>query len=222
MRDETNSAFENLKKEKDFLQFIVDELPASIQIVKIDEDGNPMPVWTNNAYENIFGYSLEERKKMKPLEFYHPDDVKQVRDAVKQSFIDNNFRDAVVCRIKHKNRQWKWVYIFGCRLKYSDGGKYMLSSAVEITKEFTYNHTKMQQYMKEITLLKSKLTLSKLTNSEKEIICLLAKGKTVKEVAVIRERSYDTINNHKRNIFKKLGFTKLSDLICFCVENGLT
>ena len=221
MRDETNSAFENLKKEKDFLQFIVDELPASIQIVKIDEDGNPMPVWTNSAYENLFGYSLEERNKMKPLDFYHPEDVKQVQNAVKQSFIDDNYRDAVVCRVKHKDRQWKWVYIFGCRLKNGTKEKYMLSAAVEITKEFTNNHSKMQQYMKEITLLKSKLTLSKLTNAEKEIVCLLADGKTVKEVAVIRKRSYETINNHKRNIYKKLRINKISELVCFAVENGL-
>lgn len=63
--------------------------------------------------------------------------------------------------------------------------------------------------------------LSMITNREREIIKLLADGMTTREIAECKNRSYDTINNHKRNIFKKLNIHKLSELIAFAVENGL-
>ncbi|MBI9068202.1 MAG: PAS domain-containing protein [Salinivirgaceae bacterium] len=221
MKGDLHIEYQKLKKEKDFLQNLFDALPASVQVVQIDEEGNPTPIWVNKSYENIYGYTLEDRQNLSVAEFYHPDDIEQVRKAVRHSFKDETFRDSVVCRIKTSQGEWKWVYIYGCRFKFGSEGKYMLTTSMEITDSFAFNHSRVQEYMKEITRLENKLSLSKLTAIELEIVCLLANGKSVKEIAELRNRSYETINNHKRNVFKKLGFTKLTELVCFCAENGL-
>ena len=69
--------------------------------------------------------------------------------------------------------------------------------------------------------LKNELVLKNLTKTEKEIISLLAKGLTTMDIAKKRKRSYETINNHKRNIFNKLDIHKISELVSFAVETGL-
>ncbi len=60
-----------------------------------------------------------------------------------------------------------------------------------------------------------------ITNSEREIIKLLSNGMTTREIAYHKNRSYDTINNHKRNIFKKLNIHSIAELVSFAIENGL-
>ena len=71
--------------------------------------------------------------------------------------------------------------------------------------------------------LSSNIDLEKyqLTTTEKTVIQQLALSKSTKEIANELNRSYETINNHKRNIFKKLDIHKLSELITFALENGL-
>ncbi len=60
-----------------------------------------------------------------------------------------------------------------------------------------------------------------LTKTEVEITKLIANGMTTREIAELKSRSYETINNHKRNIYGKLNINKLSDLVSFAIENGL-
>lgn len=220
MDDELSIAFEQLKNEHSFLKDIIDKLPASLHIIRIDKAGDTMTVWANKEYELMIGYTLEEREKLNPLDIYHPDDLEQVREAVRETY-KGRTKGGVLFRAKCKDGNWKWMYIFSNRFSYQNDDNHLLCVGIEISREFSFNHSKAQEYMKEITRLKSQLNLSKLTVAENEIIVLLAQGKSVAEIAELRHRSRDTINNHKRNIFKKLGFTKLTHLTSFAIENGL-
>lgn len=220
MEDDISIAFDKLKEELVFLQHLFDELPSTIHILKIDKAGNTMAVWANQEYERIIGYTLEERRKMKPSDLYHPDDLEQVRDAVRNAFTERS-RGGVLFRVKCKDGKWKWMYIFSKRFTYKNDSNHLLSVGIEISNEFSFNHSKAQEYIKEITRLKNQVSLSKLTKVEQEVLDLLARGKTIKEIAGVRHRSPETINNHKRNIFKKLGFSKIAELVAFAAEHGL-
>jgi len=61
-----------------------------------------------------------------------------------------------------------------------------------------------------------------LTNREREVLQLLAEGKTRKEAAEILFISPRTIEVHRRNIFKKLNLKSNSDLTKFAIREGLT
>ncbi len=61
----------------------------------------------------------------------------------------------------------------------------------------------------------------RLTAREKEIISLTAQGKTSQEIAAVLFISEHTANTHKRNIYKKLGFNDVRELIKFAYDNGL-
>ena len=61
----------------------------------------------------------------------------------------------------------------------------------------------------------------RLTEREKEIISLTARGKTSQEISQMLFISEHTANTHKRNIYKKLGLHDSRELTKFAYDNGL-
>jgi DNA-binding NarL/FixJ family response regulator len=62
----------------------------------------------------------------------------------------------------------------------------------------------------------------RVTAREREIIQLLAEGKSNKEVAVALDISVRTAEAHRANINHKLGFTSLTDLVRYAIRNRIT
>jgi DNA-binding NarL/FixJ family response regulator len=60
-----------------------------------------------------------------------------------------------------------------------------------------------------------------LTNAEIEIVRLISDGFTTKEIASRKFISYHTVISHRKNIFRKLGVTSISELIMLAIRCGL-
>jgi DNA-binding NarL/FixJ family response regulator len=60
-----------------------------------------------------------------------------------------------------------------------------------------------------------------LTAREREVIQLLAEGKTSKEVAVTLHLSVKTAETHRTNLMRKLGLHSVADLTLYAVRNGI-
>jgi len=60
-----------------------------------------------------------------------------------------------------------------------------------------------------------------LTTREREVIQLLAEGKTSKEVAVTLNLSVKTAETHRTNLMRKLGLHSVADLTRYAVRNGI-
>jgi DNA-binding NarL/FixJ family response regulator len=60
-----------------------------------------------------------------------------------------------------------------------------------------------------------------LTRREREVIQLLAEGKTSKEVAVALHLSVKTAETHRTNLMRKLGLHSVADLTRYAVRNGI-
>src|SRR4051794_32716384 len=60
-----------------------------------------------------------------------------------------------------------------------------------------------------------------LTAREREVIQLLAEGKTSKEVAVVLNLSVKTAETHRTNLMRKLGLHSVADLTRYAVRNGI-
>jgi len=60
-----------------------------------------------------------------------------------------------------------------------------------------------------------------LTKRELDVLKLLAEGKSMKDIAEIFFLSIKTIGTHKQNIFEKMGFDNLSQLIRFAMNHGI-
>lgn len=61
----------------------------------------------------------------------------------------------------------------------------------------------------------------KLTRTEKKVVGELLKGASAAEVAETLFVSEHTVKNHKKNIYRKLGINKQSELILLCQRHGL-
>lgn len=64
-------------------------------------------------------------------------------------------------------------------------------------------------------------TRSRLTPREREIVQLLAEGKSSKEVAVALGLSIKTAETHRSNIMRKLELHSVSDLVLYAVRNNI-
>lgn len=61
-----------------------------------------------------------------------------------------------------------------------------------------------------------------LTTREREVLQLLAEGKTTKQVALCLNVSIKTIGTHRRNIMDKLEIFNIADLIKYAIHEGIT
>lgn len=69
--------------------------------------------------------------------------------------------------------------------------------------------------------LRGALTKGRLTPREREVIQLLAEGKTTKEVACILGLGFKTADTHRTNIMRKLSLGSFSELVLYAVRNGI-
>jgi DNA-binding NarL/FixJ family response regulator len=68
---------------------------------------------------------------------------------------------------------------------------------------------------------KTEAILPRLTAREREVVQLLAEGKSTKEVAVMLHLSVKTAETHRSNIMRKLGLHCLSELVLYAVRNRI-
>ncbi|HNX12087.1 MAG: response regulator transcription factor [Paludibacteraceae bacterium] len=74
--------------------------------------------------------------------------------------------------------------------------------------------------MKKISQFKHIIKLNTLTTREKEILHLIAKGKTDKEIADKLFISIRTAKKHRNNMITKIGVNNTVELVAFAVEEG--
>ena len=60
-----------------------------------------------------------------------------------------------------------------------------------------------------------------LTSREREVLQMLAEGKTNKEIAAVLNLSVYTVDAHRGRIMEKLNLHSINDLVRFAVRNGL-
>ncbi len=61
----------------------------------------------------------------------------------------------------------------------------------------------------------------KLTVREKEIVSLIKKGLSPKNIALNLKLSVNTVNNHKSSIFQKLGFNSVTEVMKFAYDANI-
>lgn len=62
--------------------------------------------------------------------------------------------------------------------------------------------------------------IGQLTISEIGIVRLISEGLTTKEIAARKFISFHTVISHRKNIFRKLGVTSISELIMYSIKAG--
>lgn len=212
-----------------FLKNILDKIPALVYINELKRCGDPFSlknVYLNQYGLNLIGFTREEIDKM-GYRFYeeviHPDDMEIIPQTF-EATINNQTTTTFVFmqRLKFKGQlKYHWFYDQGIILStYEDGSPHQaLMVSVEVTNSMV-THNQLNTALKEISQLKYALKLSTLTPREKEVLHLIAKGKTDKEISVELCISVPTAKKHRNNIIHKTGVNNTAELVALAVEAG--
>lgn len=113
----------------------------------------------------------------------------------------------------------------------SDAGKDLVAAVEALRLQRTFFTTRVSQMVLEGFLdrdqrpeghhRKDDDTDDILTGREREVIQLLAEGKTSKEVAVTLNLSVKTAETHRTNLMRKLDLHSVADLTRYAVRNGI-
>jgi RNA polymerase sigma factor (sigma-70 family) len=63
--------------------------------------------------------------------------------------------------------------------------------------------------------------LKKLTAREKQVLQLIAQGKSNKEIATLLDLSVNTVSVHRANLMEKMNIHRTAELVLFAIRKGL-
>lgn len=79
----------------------------------------------------------------------------------------------------------------------------------------------VQDYIREIRQRGVEDSYELLTSRERELLQLMAEGRTAKEIAAHLSLSAHTIDTHRANIMRKLNVNSISELILYAMRKGI-
>jgi len=113
----------------------------------------------------------------------------------------------------------------------SDAGRDLIAAVEALQRQRTFFTTRVGQMVLDAFLEREKRDSEDeippepvgdvLTAREREVIQLLAEGRTSKEVAVTLNLSVKTAETHRTNLMRKLGLHSVADLTRYAVRNGI-
>jgi DNA-binding NarL/FixJ family response regulator len=109
----------------------------------------------------------------------------------------------------------------------SDAGRDLITAVETLCRHKPFFTEKISEMMLEGFLKGSsavephKVALGSLTTREREIVQLLAEGKSNKEIADILQISIKTVETHRSHIMAKLNLHSMSDLVRYAIRNQI-
>ena len=112
----------------------------------------------------------------------------------------------------------------------SDAGRDLVAAVEAVQRQRTFFTTRVSQMVLDGFLERERRINATeivdtepdlLTSREREVIQLLAEGRTSKEVAVTLNLSVKTAETHRTNLMRKLGLHSVADLTRYVVRNGI-
>jgi PAS domain S-box-containing protein len=185
-------------------------------------DAIPVMIWAfgpdaqctyfNRAWLEFRGRTLNEEAGSGWSEGIHPDD----RDLCLETYLKaigtrQPFR--VRYRLRRADGEYSWVEVTGVP-RHEDGGAFagFMGSAIDITDRkrglFTPDQTSVR------------LVFS-LTERERQVLVLIAQGKSTKETASHLGISYKTADSHRSRILEKLGVHETASMVRYAIRAGL-
>src|SRR5919108_1313251 len=105
----------------------------------------------------------------------------------------------------------------------SDAARELISAIEALQHNSTFFSSRVAQTCLGSTMRGRHRTHGKdvLTRRERQVVQLLAEGKTTKEVALILNLSVKTAETHRSNIMGKLGLHSISEVVLYAVRNNI-
>jgi DNA-binding NarL/FixJ family response regulator len=148
-------------------------------------------------------------------------------DAARQILAINPDARILILTIHDSEQVVREVLAAGARgfLLKSDAGRDLVAAVEALQNRRTFFTSKVAQMMLDGYLRpfeeRENSTQQILTPREREVIQLVAEGKTTKEIATALNLSVKTAETHRTNLMRKLDLHSVADLTLYAVRNGI-
>lgn len=206
---------------------VVDHLKVGVYINQLDDINDfstARNIYFNKYCHERLGYTLQDIEELKDAFFAkitHPDDFASIIVSINYLIKNPNSQFACVYRSICKNGEIFWGYTITSVYRMRNNAPWQFVNIIFDVMEEMKTEQQLVILLKENSALKNKLLLSSLTKREKEIVSLIAAGKTDIEISNTLFISVHTSKSHRKNILHKLNLSRSSDLVRFAMENGL-
>ncbi len=109
----------------------------------------------------------------------------------------------------------------------SDAGRELVDAVKNVSNHLNYLTTRVARMVPDAKLKEGMQAIdaddigTRLTPREREIVQLLAEGKSNKEAAGVLNISVKTVETHRTNIMRKLRFHSIGELVRYAVKNNI-
>ncbi len=148
-------------------------------------------------------------------------------DAARQILVDCPLTRVLVLTVHDSEQVVRDVLATGARgfLLKSDAGRDLVSAVEALQRHGTFFTSKVAALVLEGYLNPHRVNdtshSARLTPREREVVQLLAEGKTSKEISVALNLSVKTTETHRTNIMRKLDLHSVASLTMYAVRNGI-
>jgi DNA-binding CsgD family transcriptional regulator len=212
-----------LREKCDFLEKVIDEVPANIYISNLDLG----LVWCNRTNEVTLGYTLAEILEMGGMaymrEIVHPDDHNIPEDSINHYQHFNGAEYGGLFRARHKDtKDYKWFMGWAKAFSKNHDGEVKELICVDVDMSPRMNtEGQLVQALKENLKEKNKLLVRSLRKREIEILGLICQGCNTREIAEKLFISPNTVSTHRKSIQRKLGTNNVADMVSLGKEAGM-
>ena len=192
----------------DRFRFLVDAAPVMIRISGSDALCN----FFNKTWLEFRGRSLEQELGNGWAEGLHPDDRDLCFETYLKSFTARQpFR--MEYRLQRHDGEYRWVEDTGVP-RYEEDGNFagFMGSAIDVSSRRRHIFTPDEEAVRMVFAL---------TERERQVLVLIAEGKSTKEAAAQLGISYKTADSHRSRILEKLGVHETASMVRYAIRSGL-
>jgi len=183
---------------------------APVMIWMSGEDG--LCTFFNRAWLEFRGRRLEDEIGNRWIEGVHPDDRDLCLETYLKCFSTRKpFR--MQYRMQRENGQYRWVEDTGMP-RYDGPGEFcgFMGTAIDIDDRKNGIFTPDEAAVRMILSL---------TERERQVLALIATGKSTKDAAKELGISYKTADSHRSRILEKLGVHETASMVRYAIRSGL-
>lgn len=182
-------------------------------------------LWVNDGFKKILGYKKTTQKVPESLLFdiYHPNDRDMLTDM--RAFFEQNKKGTftAIFQFRDINGDYIWLCTAASIFRKNTSASVLevVGVSINFSNELVYDKN-AKVITRKILHKKNNEVISILTKRERELLKYFVSGLKTREIAEQLGISFHTVNNHRKNILKKLKMKNIASLVNFAAEHGLT
>lgn len=193
---------------EDRFRFLMDSAPVMVRMTS----GDGLCQYFNRAWLEFRGRTVEQEQGNGWAEGLHPDDHDLCMETYLKSFSARQpYR--LECRLRRRDGEYRWVEDQGVP-RFEEDGTFagFIGSTMDVSTRKRGIFTPDEEAVRMVFAL---------TERERQVLVLIAEGKSTKEAAAHLGISYKTADSHRSRILEKLGVHETASMVRYAIRSGL-